>query len=230
MRQPTVNRPLVMETNPASHVAEAYRTLRTNISFSSVDRAVQLILVNSALPGEGKSTTAANLAAAYAQAGKKTLILDADLRRPAVHRVFQATNRPGLSGVLSRQAELSEAIRPTGIENLDLIASGPVPPNPAELLGSQRMRSLLEELRSEYEVIIVDTPPTLAVADAQLLASLADGVLLVLDSGRIKRDYVKKAKASLEHAGARILGVVLNGVVDKERGSYRYGYGSAESS
>ncbi|MGN7381661.1 MULTISPECIES: CpsD/CapB family tyrosine-protein kinase [unclassified Paenibacillus] len=223
------NRPIIADINKKSPISEAYRTLRTNIDFSSIDHQIQVIMVTSPGPGEGKSTTTANLATVYAQAEKKVLVIDADLRKPTMHQTFVKTNRWGLTSVLAGQSPFAKVIAKTHIDNLDLLTSGPVPPNPSEMLSSKRLSALLEELRTQYDVILMDTPPVLVVTDAQLIAAKSDGVLMVIDSGKVKRESALKAKASLELVQARMLGVVLNNV-DQRRSedSYYYYYGAEE--
>lgn len=230
MSQLTNKRPIIADSNPKSPISEAYRTLRTNIQFSSIDEEIQVIMVTSAGPGEGKSTTLSNLAVTYAQSGKKVLIIDGDLRKPTVHHTFSQTNRWGLTNILSGQSQLNEAIRETNIANLYVMTAGPIPPNPSEILASKKMTLMLEELKEQYDVIFIDAPPTLAVTDAQIIATKCDGVLLVLDSGKVKRDLALKAKASLEHVKARILGVVLNNVErNKNEDYYYYYYGNKQN-
>lgn len=218
------NRSLISLTNPKSPIAEQFRTIRTNIQFSSVDKELQTIIVTSSGPGEGKSTNTANLAVVFAQQGKRVLLIDADLRKPTVHYTFRTENHVGLSNVLTRQLTLEEAVSTTAQEKLSVLSSGPIPPNPSELLGSKNMQVLLEQAKEEYDVIVIDTPPVLAVTDAQILANLADGVVLVVSSGKTERDSAKKAKELLESAQAKILGVVLNNK-KAEESHYYYYYG-----
>ncbi|MFE6075303.1 CpsD/CapB family tyrosine-protein kinase [Paenibacillus sp. NPDC057886] len=212
---------LVTMANPKSTSSEAYRKLRTNIQFSSIDSQIQTIMIASALSGEGKTTTIGNLAVTYAQEGKKVLLMDTDLRKPAVHRMFNVPNHVGLTSVLSSQYKVTEVLRETGVEGLHVLSSGPIPPNPSEMIGSRKMTALLQDLKEEYDVILFDTPPVLAVTDALIISSLCDGVILVVSAGKAKKDLVKKAKAHLEHVNARILGAVLNNVqLPKSRTSY----------
>lgn len=217
-------RKLIADIHPKSHISEAYRSLRTNIQFSNIDQKIQTIMLTSAGPGEGKSTTASNLAVTYAQSEKKTLLIDCDLRKPTAHRTFMLSNNWGVSNVLTQQCELDDVLQETYIAGLDVICSGPVPPNPAEMLGSKRMQELIDEMRNRYDMIIIDTPPSLAVTDSQLIATKCDGVVLVLDAGKVKRDAAAKMKHNLERVNARLLGVVLNNVKRKQGEDYYYYY------
>lgn len=222
-------RQLITLTNSRSPVSESYRALRTNIDFSSIDEKLQVIMVSSAGPGEGKSTTIANLAVTYAQSDRKTLLIDADLRKPTAHHTFSVSNRWGLSSVISKQCTIEEVVQMSDIPNLNVITSGTIPPNPAEMLGSNRMTAIIEHLKSQYDIILIDTPPLLAVTDAQIVASKCDGAILVVDQGRVKRDIAKKAIQNLQAVNARILGVVLNNVKRKaNEEAYYYYYGAQE--
>jgi capsular exopolysaccharide synthesis family protein len=214
---------LVTVSEPRSANAEAYRILRTNISFSSIDKPIKTILITSASPGEGKSVTAANLAATTAQAGYRTLLLDCDLRQPTQHKVFNTSNDVGLTNSLLAHANLQSFVRNSRVENLSLLTTGPLPPNPAELLGSRSMANLLTALQGEFDIVVVDSPPVLAVADAAILSRMSDGVLLVVDSGKTRRDPAARALESLQQGGARVLGVVINRI--RARASY-YAYNS----
>ncbi|WP_340016053.1 CpsD/CapB family tyrosine-protein kinase [Paenibacillus sp. FSL K6-1318] len=206
------NNSLVTYFNSKSQISEGYRKLRTNIQFSSIDSHIKKIMVASAEAGEGKTTTISNLAVTYAQEGKKVLLIDADLRNPSLHQVFSVPNHVGLSSVLSNQYSVEEVLSESYIDNLQLFTSGPIPPNPSEMIGSKRMIKLIEELEDQYDVIMFDTPPVLAVTDALIVSSLCDGVLLVVNSGKVKKELVKKTKAALEHVNARILGAILNNI------------------
>lgn len=217
-------RKLITVTQPKSPVAEQYRTIRTNIEFMAVDREIQAILVTSATQGEGKSTTSSNLAVAYAQQGKKVLIIDTDMRRPTVHYTFRVANGLGLSSLLTRQAEKEKAILPTKVDNLSILTAGPIPPNPAELLSSQAMEHLTEQLREEFDIIIFDAPPLLQVADSRITSKLTDGVVLVVGCTTSDRQRVLKAKEQLELAEAKILGVVLNRRELTDDSAYQYYY------
>lgn len=217
-------RKLITVTQPKSPVAEQYRTIRTNIEFMAVDREIQAILVTSATQGEGKSTTSSNLAVAYAQQGKKVLIIDTDMRRPTVHYTFRVANGLGLSSLLTRQAEKEKAILPTKVDNLSILTAGPIPPNPAELLSSRAMEHLTEQLREEFDIIIFDAPPLLQVADSRITSKLTDGVVLVVGCMTSDRQRVLKAKEQLELAEAKILGVVLNRRELTDDSAYQYYY------
>lgn len=221
-------RHIIVHNNPKSPVSEAYRSLRTNIQFSSVDSRIQTIMVTSASPGEGKSTTACNLAATYAQAEQKVLLIDADLRKPTAHHTFLCSNRYGLTNVLTNQCGVKEVVVETFVPNLYLLPSGIIPPNPAELLASNKMKALLGELKNEFDIIILDTPPALAVTDSQILATISDGIVLVVDSGRVKIAQAQRAKEKLVHVNARFLGVVMNNLKRSNQDDYYYYYGSTE--
>lgn len=216
-------RHLIAKKDPKSPITEQYRTIRTNIQYASVDQAIRSIVVTSTGPMEGKSTTTANLAVVFAQQGKKTLLIDADLRKPTAHYTFQLPNTVGLTSVLTKQAELMDAVHMTDVENLFVLTSGPIPPNPAELLASVSMEYLLKEAYNLYDFILFDTPPVLTVTDAQVLANLVDGSILVTSSGTTDRDSAIKAKELLSNANAKLLGAVLNNKkVDKSTHYYYY--------
>ncbi|MGM0843657.1 MAG: CpsD/CapB family tyrosine-protein kinase [Bacillota bacterium] len=217
-------RKLVTDASPKSPISEQFRTLRTNIEFSAVDQPYRSLMVTSTGPGEGKSTTVSNLAVVYAQQGKKVLAIDADLRKPTMHYTFQKGNGTGLTNVVTKQVDLLTAIQRTDIDNLDCLTSGPIPPNPAELLGSKGMDQLLEDCYEQYDIILFDTPPVLAVTDAQILANKCDGTILVVSSGTTEVEGAKKAKDLLSSAKAKLLGVVLNNK-DIKSTSYYYYYG-----
>jgi len=223
----TNKRPIITLDNPMSPVSESYRMLRSNLDFTSFENGDKVLMVTSAGPSEGKSTTSTNLAVVYAQSDKRVLLVDADLRKPTAHHTFSRSNRSGLTNILVNQVEWKETVQSTGIENLEVITSGPIPPNPSELLSSGNMKKLVENLKGAYDVVIFDTPPSLAVTDAQVVAALCNGVILVVDSGKTKKDALAKAKANLDKANARILGVVLNNVTrDKGDAYYYYYYGA----
>ena len=205
--------------------SEAYRTLRTNIQFSSVDKPIRTLLVTSSSPGEGKSTTTANLAVVLAQTNQKVIVVDTDLRRPVLHKVFSVPNNTGLTTALlaGGTRTLAHHLQPTEIENLLLLPSGPVPPNPSELLGSHRMGQLIQTLADEADIVIFDSPPVLAVTDAAVMARQVDGVLVVADAGRTKEGALANAVAELQKTGVNVLGVALNRL-DPRRGYNYYTY------
>lgn len=196
--------------SPKSPVSEQYRTVRTNIQFSAVDKELRSILVTSSGPGEGKSTTVSNLAVVFASQGKKVLLVDADLRKPTVHYTFDVSNMNGLTNVLTKSSSIENAVSQTNEPNLYVLASGPIPPNPAELLGSKAMEEFIHDAYKLYDVILFDTPPILAVADAQILSNHVDGTILVVYSGETEMEAAAKAKELLQAAKAKLLGAVLN--------------------
>lgn len=214
---------LVTSRDLFSPVTETYRMIRSNIQFMAIDEPLKSILVTSASPGEGKSVTTANLGVVMAQAGLNTIIIDADLRRPTQHEIFQIPNMNGLTDLLrAAKPDLVDYLQKTGIENLYVMPSGTIPPNPAELLGSERMRSLLVKLGEWADVVICDSPPVLAVADAAILSNRVDGVVLVTEAKRTRLGAAGEAVVTLQQAGANILGGVLNRARRKGGGYYYY--------
>lgn len=204
--------------------AEAYRVLRTNIQFNNVDKPIRSILITSAGAGEGKSLTAANLAVVMAQSGLRTILIDADLRKPTQHRLFNFMNNTGVTDSLLSSASPTTFLHPTPVENLRILSSGPLPPNPSEMLGSNRMRNVKQQFETEADLLIFDSPPCLPVADAAILATLVDGVLIVVDVTRTSRKEAQRAKEILTKVGARILGVAANRVSLKQDYYYYYAY------
>ena len=218
---------LVTHLDPKSAVSEAYRSLRTAILFSSAGSAKEngsagkVYVITSSSPKEGKSTTIANLAITLGQGGQKTLLIDADLRRPVIHSVFGYNKEPGITNYLVGRANVEEITRITPIPNLSVITSGTIPPNPSELLGSPRMREFLEQMREKYDMILFDSPPVMAVTDAQVLSQHADGVIVVLAAGQTQIELAKRTKQALLKVDAPIIGYVLNNFdVTKTYGSY----------
>lgn len=203
---------LIVSLNPNSPRTETYRLLRTRIQFSSKDKELHTLMVTSSQAGEGKTTTISNLAVIYAQEGKKVLLIDANMRKPSLHRVFSQLNHQGLSTLLTRHISIEDAIQETSINHLHLLPSGPVPSNPSELIDSKAMWELLETLEKQYDVILIDTPAILDVSDSVILSAMSDGVIMVAAAGKAKKDHLRKAKEQLSHVNARILGVVLNQV------------------
>lgn len=204
---------LVTVTTPRSPVSEAYRTVRTNLEFSSLDKPLKTLVVTSPGPEEGKSTTLANLAVTLAQAEKQVILVDCDLRRPSQHEIFGQSNDMGLTTMVVDDKAMSQPpLLEIGVPGLLLLPSGPLPPNPSELVGSRRMQEIIAALSERADVVLFDAPPIIAVTDAAVLATRVDGVLLVIKAGGTKRDHAQKAKALLEKVNAHLVGAVLNNV------------------
>lgn len=212
---------LIAQTNPKSPITEQYRLIRTNIQFSSVDKEIKTIVVTSAEPNDGKSTTASNLAIVLAQEEKKVLLVDADLRKPSIHYAFNLSNIHGLTSVLTKKMNLRKTILNSNVSNLDILTSGPIPPNPSELLNSKAIETAIGELKEIYDYIILDTPPVLVVPDSQIVANKCDGVIMVIASGKTNKQSAVKAKELLEKANTALLGVVLNGM-ESDTSNYYY--------
>jgi capsular exopolysaccharide synthesis family protein len=204
-------------------VEEAYKTLRTNIQFSSLDQERKILLITSASESEGKSTTAANLAIAMAQAGKSVLLVDCDLRKPSINRKFHLPNTKGLTNILAEGLDYREFSNSVGIPGLDILTSGPKPPNPSELLGSSRMETFINMVSQEFDHVILDAPPVLPVTDAAVMSRLADGVILVISYGETSGESAALAKENLKNVNARIIGAVINNTPAKGVGGY-YSY------
>ncbi|MEB6197751.1 polysaccharide biosynthesis tyrosine autokinase [Mammaliicoccus sciuri] len=220
--------PLITIDKPKSVISEKFRGIRTNILFSTADNDVQTIVFTSEKPAAGKSTVSANVAITYAQAGYKTLLIDGDMRKPTQHYIFNTDNMDGFSNLIINKTDYNKAIHKTDIVNLDLLTSGPIPPNPSELIGSEKSLEVFDYLRSEYDFIIIDTPPVNTVTDAQLFSEIAKYVVYVVDVQKNDRNAVKKGKELIEKAGAKILGVVLNKAPEDKSSSYYYYYGKDE--
>lgn len=215
-----------MEENPKSPVAEAFRTLRTNIQFSGIDKSIRSITVTSSKPEEGKSTVSVNMAITMAQSGNKVLLVEGDLRKPTVYQYFSINSLQGLTSVLVQGLDYREVIyKATGIEGLDVITSGPIPPNPAELLGSDKMKDFVKEMEKVYDMVVIDTPPIGVVTDGAVLSTLVDGTLLVCASGEAEIEGARRAKDLLDKVNANILGVILNKVPVGGGAYYTYDYG-----
>jgi len=211
---------LAVAQAPRPAAAEAYRTLSTNIQFSSLDRDVRTLLITSVGPDEGKSIVLANLAITMAEGGRRVVMVDCDLRRPSLHQIFGLADQPGLTTMMLNEA-LAPPLQGTPFANVSLVASGPLPPNPAELISSERFTRVLATIGAEADVVLVDAPPISAVADATILATRVDGVLLVVDSGRTRRDPGRRAADQLQRVGARVLGAVLTNVkAEKAQADY----------
>lgn len=225
VKKDVLKRNLVVGTNPTAVVSEQFRSIRTNIMYAGVQKDITAVLFTSDTPVAGKSTVAANMAVAYAQAGKKTLLLDADLRRPTSHHTFEVSNNMGLSNAIVNDIPLSRVISETSYENLDLLTSGPIPPNPAELLSVSTFDAIMVRLKTDYDMVIMDSPPILSVTDAQLLSKNADGVILVTNVEKNNRDRLNEAIELLEKSSANIIGIVLNKRMKKsKKEDYRYFY------
>jgi len=214
---------LVAETDPRSAASEAYRTLRTNIQFAGLDQPCRCVVVTSATAGEGKTTSVANFGVVSAQAGSRVCLVDSDLRRPSLHRIFGMDNGRGLTSALVEGASLAEVARPTRVANLSLVTSGPLPPNPAELVGGKHMRDLLDGASAAFDLVVCDSPPVIAVADGVALSAQCDGVILVVRVGVVSHDVVRRAAEQIEAVKGKILGVLLNDV-DLDRDGYHYRY------
>lgn len=227
---------LITSDNLFSPVSEAYRIIRSNIQFTSVDQPLKSILITSPMTGEGKSLTTANLGIVMAQAGFKTIIVDTDLRRPTQHEIFQIPNQSGVTDWLfSAEDEVNLYLHKTSIENLSIMTSGVIPPNPSELLGSQRMETLLDTLTHIADLVIYDSPPTLAVADGIVLSNQVDGVVLVVQAKKTRLEAARQAIITLDQAGANLIGSILNRTRDRKNSYYYYnqrhsanGYGPAQ--
>jgi capsular exopolysaccharide synthesis family protein len=218
---------------PRSPASESYRTLRANVEFMSMDAPILTLLVTSSVPSEGKTVTAANLAVAFAQGGRRVLLIDADLRRPGVHEIFGLPNTFGLTSLLRREgASLDSITQDTEQDGLQVLGTGPIPPNPAELLGSQRMKSLIPTLNASYDLLVFDSPPLEAFTDSAVLSSFLDATILVVESRRGRRALVRRAREALAKANANVIGVVLNGLPDKGELDFAryYGAGTAVDS
>lgn len=213
----------IVEKEPKSIAAESYRTLRTNIQYSSFDKEYKVIVITTSEPGEGKSTTAGNLALCMAQGDKKVILVDCDLRRPSIHKKFKVSNLAGLSDVIIGKSDLSKVMHRYN-KNLVLLTSGKIPPNPSEMLSSKSMENFLEKLRENFDYVILDTPPVQAVTDSQILSTKADGTILVVRAERTKKESVNNAINLLKKVNANIIGTVLNGT-DLSRNKYQYYYG-----
>ncbi|TQR17336.1 CpsD/CapB family tyrosine-protein kinase [Psychrobacillus vulpis] len=216
-------RKLVTITDPKSVVSEQFRTLRANIKFAMKDKKMDTLLFTSASSGEGKSTIAANVAISFAQEGKKVLLVDGDLRKPTIHYTFNTLISPGLTNRLMSQWKFEYIVKNSGVVGLHLITCGPIPSNPAELLGSTSMDVFIEEMKARYDIVIFDAPPVLSVADAQILSNKCDGTILVISSGATDKGNVVKAKEALKASNANIIGTILNNF-KLEKGHYYYEY------
>ena len=215
---------LIVDKDPKSPVAEAYRMLRTNLQFLGFDNPLRVILVTSAGIKEGKTTTVSNLAVTFAQMGVKTLIVDCDLRRPRLHQVFNVDNKKGLSNLLLEQEDFNDYTISTSINNLDILTSGHIPPNPSELFSSNRMKDIMATLRENYEIILIDSPPVSYVTDATILSKIVDGTIFVVHSGKEEIDVLQRSMITLKNVDANVVGIILNKLRKNSKSGYYYYY------
>lgn len=222
---------IISYTNPKSPIAEAYRSIRTNIEFSNIDKHIKIITITSTQPNEGKSTVISNLAAAFASLeNKRVLIIDGDLRNPSVHKMFGVSNLNGITDILLGEKDVDKCLEKTKIKGLDILKVGKVPPNPSEMLQSNKMRNFIEVIKEYYDYVFIDAPPVGVVADASIISQYSDGVILLVGSNETDIDAAKVSKERLENVGANILGVVLNKFESEGSayGYYGYYYGNEE--
>lgn len=225
-----VQRKLIVHEDPKSPISEAYRTLRTNLQFAKINSELRTIMFTSSGPAEGKSTTIANVAVALAQSGRSIILVDCDLRKPVQHRIFGKRNK-GVTNILVDDSPAETFLQETEIDNLRILPSGPIPPNPSELLSSSKMVELFTELKELADIVLIDAPPTIAVTDAAVMAAKVDGIVLVIDSTSVRPEMAQKAKDLLIKANGHILGVILNRVeIEEEHAYYYYYYGSESKS
>jgi len=216
----------IVEQKPKSAASEAYKMLRTNIQYSSFDKEIKTIVVTSAQAAEGKSTVSGNLALSFAQNDKKVIIVDCDLRKPSVHKNFNISNLVGLSEVITGQSSIDKAMQKYN-DKFDILPSGKIPPNPAEMLSSSVMTALIENLKDNYDIVILDSAPLEVVTDAQILSTKVDGTILVIRAQRTSKESVIEAQNLLNKVGANIIGTVLH-AVENTKGKYYYYYGTNE--
>lgn len=222
---------IISYTNPKSPIAEAYRSIRTNIEFSNIDKHIKIITITSTQPNEGKSTVISNLAAAFASLeNKRVLIIDGDLRNPSVHKMFGVSNLNGITDILLGEKDVDKCLEKTKIKGLDILKVGKVPPNPSEMLQSNKMRNFIEVIKEYYDYVFIDAPPVGVVSDASIISQYSDGVILLVGSNETDIDAAKVSKERLENVGANILGVVLNKFESEGSayGYYGYYYGNEE--
>ena len=213
----------IVQKNPKSIAAEAYRSLKTNIQYSSFDKEYKTIVITSSNPGEGKSTTSGNLALTLAEGESRVLLVDCDMRKPSMHKNFRVTNTYGIADILLQRKKVMDVAHMYN-KNLSIITAGKVPPNPAEMLGSKAMSAFLEEMKEHFDYIILDTPPVQVVADAQILSTKVDGTIIVVSAGVTKKEDVNDTVNTLKKVNANIIGTVLH-AVDNSKNKYYYYYG-----
>lgn len=211
--------------NLRSPIAEAFRSIRTNIQFSNVDQPLKSFVVTSAMPGEGKSTVAFNLAVSIAQNGKKVVLVDADLRKPSIYTYIESDSYIGLTNIIAQDISYRSALQSLeSLELLDIVLAGPIPPNPSEILGSMKMKKLLEELKQDYEMVILDSPPVGMFTDAAVISTMVDGAVVVCAAKKTRRDDLAKAVSTLNKVGAKLTGIVINKVRYRKNHSYNSYY------
>lgn len=221
---------MITVTDPTSVDTEQFNTIRTNIKFSNVDKDYKTLMITSSSMSEGKSTVSANIATAFAKQGLHTLLVDGDLRRPTINATFGIDNPQGLSNYLSeRNFDINSIIYKTSVKNLYVMPSGPIPPNPSELIGSKRMAELIKKLSEQLDLVIFDAPPVLSVTDAQIVSTNVDGTILVVRANKTEKNAVKEAVRVIKQVGGHIIGTVLNDVEVKGSGYYGY-YGYSKDS
>ena len=215
---------IISYNDPKSVISEQYRAIRTNIEYSNVDQNTKTILVTSSDKNEGKTTTVSNLAVSFANLNKKVLIIDCDLRNPSIHKMFKLNNIYGLTDILAKDRAVDKCIQETELENLYVLTAGAIPPNPAEILSSEKMKNLIEDLKNIYDYIFIDTPPIGLVTDAGALSSFIDGVVLVVKSESVEKKYLEETKKKLDAVDARILGAILNSYKSEQKDYNYYSY------
>ena len=215
---------VITHLDPKSAISESFRNLRTNVHYTNIDKEVKLIQVTSSVQGEGKSTITANYAVTVAQSGKKVLIVDCDLRRPQIHKIFNVSNTNGLSNVLVGDNQMDKNIKDTKVPNLFILTSVPIPPNPPEMLDSKRMKELILSLKDHFDMILLDSPPIMPVTDGLILSQIVDGTIVIVSLGSTEKDAFKKTMLSLENIGANILGTVINKASSKAGYYVNYEY------
>ena len=215
---------IISYNDPKSVISEQYRTIRTNIEYSNVDQNTKTILVTSSDKNEGKTTTVSNLAVSFANLNKKILLIDCDLRNPSIHKMFRLNNIYGLTDILAKDRAVDKCIQKTELENLYVLTAGSTPPNPAEILSSEKMKNLIEDLKNIYDYIFIDTPPIGLVTDAGVLSSFIDGVVLVVKSESVEKKYLEETKKKLDAVDARILGAILNSYKSEQKDYNYYSY------
>ena len=215
---------IISYNDPKSVISEQYRAIRTNIEYSNVDQNTKTILVTSSDKNEGKTTTVSNLAVSFANLNKKVLLIDCDLRNASIHKMFKINNIYGLTDILAKDRAVDKCIQKTELENLYVLTAGAIPPNPAEILSSEKMKNLIEDLKNIYDYIFIDTPPIGLVTDAGALSSFIDGVVLVVKSESIEKKYLEETKKKLDAVDARILGAILNSYKSEQKDYNYYSY------